>query len=64
MEVVPAGGPLPALRVGSELPASRCACAACGGLDVELLRGEELLVDALELEEEALTTNGGMAHGD
>ena len=25
---------------------SRCACAACGSLDVELVRGEELLVDA------------------
>jgi hydrogenase nickel incorporation protein HypA/HybF len=36
-------------------------CADCGGLDVELEAGEELLVDALELEEE-LTTEG-MAHG-
>jgi hydrogenase nickel incorporation protein HypA/HybF len=25
------------------------ACGGCGGLDLELLRGEELLVDALEL---------------
>ena len=32
-------------------------CAACGGLDVEVIRGEELLVDSLELEEEE------MAHG-
>ena len=36
-------------------------CARCGGLDVELEAGEELLVDALELEEE-LTTEG-IAHG-
>jgi hydrogenase nickel incorporation protein HypA/HybF len=41
------------------------ACAGCGGLELELLSGEELLVDALELEEKepapepAWTTNGG-----
>jgi hydrogenase nickel incorporation protein HypA/HybF len=26
-------------------------CAGCGGLDLEVVRGEELLVDSLELEE-------------
>ena len=26
-------------------------CSACGGLDVEVTEGEELLVDSLELEE-------------
>jgi hypothetical protein len=31
---------------------------------VEVLRGEELLVDALEIEEEALIGNGGMSCGD
>jgi Zn finger protein HypA/HybF involved in hydrogenase expression len=36
-------------------------CARCGALDLELLAGEELLVDALELEEEKTTE--GMAHG-
>ena len=30
-------------------------CARCGALDVELVEGEELLVDALELEEEPTT---------
>lgn len=30
-------------------------CAHCGGLDMEVLAGEELLVDALELEEESVT---------
>jgi hypothetical protein len=31
-------------------------------LDVELVAGEELLVDALELDDDVLTTEG-MAHG-
>jgi hydrogenase nickel incorporation protein HypA/HybF len=37
-------------------------CSACGGLDVEVTGGEELLVDSLELEEadeEVLTGTGG-----
>jgi hydrogenase nickel incorporation protein HypA/HybF len=34
-------------------------CPACEGLDVEVTGGEELLVDALELEEDALTRTGG-----
>ena len=38
-------------------------CGRCGGLDVELVTGEELLVDALELEENEAPTIGGMAHG-
>jgi hydrogenase nickel incorporation protein HypA/HybF len=35
------------------------ACARCGSFDLELLRGEELLVDCLELDE-----MGVMARGD
>ena len=51
LEIVPARRPLP--RAAG--PRANCAgfplrCAACGGLDVELVRGEELLVDALEIE--------------
>jgi hydrogenase nickel incorporation protein HypA/HybF len=30
------------------------ACAACGGVDVEVVAGDELLVESLELEEEPL----------
>ena len=38
-------------------------CASCGELDLELLAGEELLVDALELEENEVLTTEGMTHG-
>jgi Zn finger protein HypA/HybF involved in hydrogenase expression len=38
-------------------------CGRCGRLDVELVAGEELLVDALELEAEEALTTGGMANG-
>jgi hydrogenase nickel incorporation protein HypA/HybF len=37
-------------------------CSSCGGLDLELLAGDELLVDALELEEEVVT-NERIGHG-
>jgi len=39
---------------GAELPldAFPFACEACGGLDVEVIAGEELLVESLDLEEE------------
>jgi hydrogenase nickel incorporation protein HypA/HybF len=58
MEEVPAAGRCRRCGAESELPGFPLQCGACGGLDLELLRGEELLVDALELEE-AVLTNGG-----
>jgi hydrogenase nickel incorporation protein HypA/HybF len=36
----------------SELFGFPLACGACGSLDVEVIRGEELLVDSLELDDE------------
>ena len=48
--VVPAAGVCRACGIESELPGFPLACAACGSLDVELVRGEELLVDALTME--------------
>jgi hydrogenase nickel incorporation protein HypA/HybF len=56
--VVPAGGICRACGAESALEAFPFRCSSCGGLDVEVIRGEELLVEALELEE-PLTTTGG-----
>ena len=47
-------GPVPGLRAESAFSGFPLVCARCGSWDVEVLRGEELLVDALELVEEAL----------
>jgi hydrogenase nickel incorporation protein HypA/HybF len=38
-------------------------CSRCGDLDLEVVAGEELEVDSLELDE-TLTTTGGSRHGD
>jgi hydrogenase nickel incorporation protein HypA/HybF len=59
IEVVPAAGVCRDCGTESALDAFPFRCSHCGGLDLEVTRGEELLVEALELEE-ALTTTGGM----
>jgi hydrogenase nickel incorporation protein HypA/HybF len=64
IEVVPAGGRCRTCGSDGPLPQFPLQCQACGGFDVEVLRGEELLVDALEIQDEALIGNGGMARGD
>jgi len=50
LEEVPAAGVCRMCGSESELPGFPLACEACGSLDVELIRGEELLVDALTME--------------
>jgi hydrogenase nickel incorporation protein HypA/HybF len=62
MEEVPAAGRCRSCGAESAFGWFPLTCSACGGLDVEVTRGEELLVDSLELEEE-LTASGGRAHG-
>jgi hydrogenase nickel incorporation protein HypA/HybF len=64
LEDVPAAGRCRACGTESVLDHFPLHCMACGGFDLELLRGEELLVDALELEQEALTAEGRTGHGD
>jgi hydrogenase nickel incorporation protein HypA/HybF len=50
MEEVPAAGVCRACGFESEWSGFPLACESCGSLDVELVRGEELLVDALTME--------------
>src|SRR4051812_20170602 len=60
MEEVPADVSCRACGGAGTLTAFPAQCGRCGSLDVEVTGGDELLVDALELEEEAaLTRTGG-----
>ena len=63
LDEVPAAGRCRLCGTESELAGFPLRCDACGGLDLELLRGEELLVDALELEEPVLTSGGSPDDG-
>ena len=47
---VPAAGRCRTCGADTPLPAFPLTCARCGGLDVEVVRGEELLVESLEVE--------------
>jgi hydrogenase nickel incorporation protein HypA/HybF len=63
---VPAAGVCRECGAHTELPHFPLQCTFCGGLDVEVTAGEELLVDSLELEDELerpLTIDGGRTHG-
>jgi hydrogenase nickel incorporation protein HypA/HybF len=51
IEQVPAAGVCRGCGAESEWDAFPLACTACGGFDVRLVRGEELNVDALTMEE-------------
>jgi hydrogenase nickel incorporation protein HypA/HybF len=62
IEDVPAAGRCRICRIESSLTDFPLRCSRCGGLDLEVIAGEELLVDSLELEGQ-LATTGGMDHG-
>jgi hydrogenase nickel incorporation protein HypA/HybF len=51
LEQVPARGRCRDCGVETTMAGFPLACSACGGVDVELLAGEELQVESLELEE-------------
>jgi hydrogenase nickel incorporation protein HypA/HybF len=62
IEEVPARVRCRACEVETTLERFPAHCGACGGFDVEVTGGEELLVDSLEIEETddaALTRTGG-----
>lgn len=67
LEDVPARGRCRDCGVETTMSGFPLACAACGHLDMELLAGEELQVESLELEEIeetlATTTGGSDGHG-
>ena len=51
IDVVPAAGTCRTCGADTILPDFPLCCATCGGCDIEVTGGEELLVDSLELEE-------------
>jgi hydrogenase nickel incorporation protein HypA/HybF len=60
MKEVAAAGDCRACGRETPLPEFPLACRHCGGFDVEVTRGEELLVDSLELEDNKVgATSGG-----
>ena len=63
IEEVPAVGVCGRCGSRSRLDSFPLACRGCGSLDIELVEGEELLVEALELDEELMTT-GRTGDGD
>ena len=63
IEVVPAAGTCRTCGADTILPDFPLCCAQCGGCDIEVTRGEELLVDSLELEDPILQTNSANGGG-
>jgi hydrogenase nickel incorporation protein HypA/HybF len=58
LEEVPAAGRCRACAAETDFLELPMTCAACGSFDLELLRGEELLVDALVLTREGVSSCG------
>jgi hydrogenase nickel incorporation protein HypA/HybF len=62
IEQVPAEGICRSCGARSVMSEFPLRCSRCGDLDLDVIRGEELFVDSLELEE-MLTTTGGIGDG-
>ena len=63
IEVVPAAGVCRTCSADTILPDFPLCCGRCGGCDIEVTSGEELLVDSLELQERTLQTNSANGGG-
>jgi hydrogenase nickel incorporation protein HypA/HybF len=63
IEPVAAAGDCRGCGVRSELHGFPLRCAACGGLDLKVVRGEELLVEWLELDDEAVASGPAARQG-
>ena len=61
MEEVPAAGRCRSCGKDTPLPELPLCCRQCGSWDVEIARGEELLVDSLELEEQRRSLRSGLS---
>jgi hydrogenase nickel incorporation protein HypA/HybF len=59
---VPAAGRCRACGAECVMAGFPLCCERCGGLDMDVRAGEELLVEALELDEEQVTSEGA-SHG-
>ena len=59
IEFVPAAGLCRACGTESGLADFPLSCETCGGFDLEVIRGEELLVESLELEDALTMASGG-----
>jgi hydrogenase nickel incorporation protein HypA/HybF len=59
IEHVPIGAVCRSCGADSELDGFPLACPACGGMAVDVVRGEELQVESLELVTEELMSSGG-----
>jgi hydrogenase nickel incorporation protein HypA/HybF len=62
IEHVPAEGICRSCGTRSVMTEFPLSCSRCGGLDLEVVAGEELEVEALELDE-MVTTTAGARHG-
>jgi hydrogenase nickel incorporation protein HypA/HybF len=58
LDVIPIGVTCRSCSAGSQPAGFPLACGVCGALSVDVVQGEELQVESLELEAELMTSGG------